>query len=141
MIRKRLASIAEYGIAVVTGSLLTFLGWRAFKRVTPETWAELWKEHGPSVIEAMRMRLGQLDRPPFSMPICNDCGEYGHGYMLRDEVWDQIAKPNEMLCLGCAEERLKRPLLASDFVPAEDAPINAPILFVFDQHAEHRHEH
>lgn len=36
--------------------------------------------------------------------------------MLRDEVWNKIhASPVGMLCIGCAEKRLGRALVAADF--------------------------
>jgi hypothetical protein len=48
-----------------------------------------------------------------------DLGEY---YMLRDEIWLQVAGPLEgMLCIGCFEERLGRALVMADF---SDVPIN-----------------
>jgi hypothetical protein len=67
---------------------------------------------------------------------CCDCGigchTLGEYYMVRDELWDQAwtgkRKPHhripgqEILCIGCLENRIGRTLRASDFT---DAPINS----------------
>jgi hypothetical protein len=53
---------------------------------------------------------------------CLDCGvntsEIDEYYMLHDPIWHQ-ANPNDdgMLCIGCVESRLGRPLRATDFTP------------------------
>jgi hypothetical protein len=56
---------------------------------------------------------------------CLDCavdtvalGEY---YMVRDEVWEQAAGDDGMLCIGCLEKRLGRRLEPRDFL---DIPMN-----------------
>ena len=68
---------------------------------------------------------------------CADCGigtiTLGEWYMVHDDVWEQAwagrRKPwhcldgQEVLCIGCLEQRLGRALVASDFT---DAPINDP---------------
>lgn len=69
---------------------------------------------------------------------CCDCGtntiEINEHYFLHHDLWAAAmaaaapAKPNphgtEMLCVGCVETRLGRPLTPADFFP--DLPINGP---------------
>ena len=54
-----------------------------------------------------------------------DCGKntfHGDYYMVRDELWmSAVGKQEGMLCLGCLEGRIGRPLVADDFPPL---PIN-----------------
>ena len=54
-----------------------------------------------------------------NMFTCNDCkvdtSEIDEYYMLKDDIWATIAKPNEDLCIGCLEERLRRKLNRADF--------------------------
>jgi hypothetical protein len=52
--------------------------------------------------------------------LCLDCGAdtiaIAEFYMVRDEVWAQVAEPDEgMLCVGCCEKRLGRRLVPDDF--------------------------
>lgn len=52
--------------------------------------------------------------------LCMDCdvdtGKIGEHYMLIDATWNQIHDSNKgMLCIGCVETRLGRPLTKSDF--------------------------
>lgn len=58
--------------------------------------------------------------------LCLDCGidawdflENGRrvheDFYLVDEIWEQVCPENEILCLGCAEKRLGRVLMRSDF--------------------------
>lgn len=63
---------------------------------------------------------------------CCDCGEYGHGYMLRDEVWQKCLHQGEdprdvVLCPWCAEKRLGRRIGTSDL--KTDVRINWPLLY------------
>lgn len=54
-------------------------------------------------------------------------------FMLVDDVWASIAtKPAELLHLGCAVDRLGRPLVLSDF---SDAPTNLPFRVLLDDPA------
>ena len=48
---------------------------------------------------------------------CEACGrlcrdEY---YMLRSELWRKVCRSNDMLCIGCVEDRLGRKLVPADF--------------------------
>ena len=48
---------------------------------------------------------------------CEACGrscrdEY---YMLRTELWQEACRSNNMLCIGCVEDRLGRKLVLADF--------------------------
>ena len=69
---------------------------------------------------------------------CADCGvgtlTLGEYYMVLDHVWEQAwagrRKPwhgkvpgQEILCIGCLEQRIGRTLTAGDFT---DAPVNDP---------------
>jgi hypothetical protein len=69
---------------------------------------------------------------------CIDCGvgtiTSREWYMVKNEVWDQAwvgrrkswhwqTMGQEILCIGCLEQRLGRMLTASDFT---DAPVNDP---------------
>ena len=74
---------------------------------------------------------------PICITNCADCGTgtfaLGEYYMVHDDLWEQAwagrRKPwhcidgQEMLCIGCLEQRLGRTLLRCDFT---DAPINDP---------------
>ncbi len=67
---------------------------------------------------------------------CYDCEEYGHGWTVTDEVWEQICKsegwtpdnPYVIYCCECAEKRLGRQFTFTDFV---EVPINRPLHFGF----------
>jgi hypothetical protein len=56
---------------------------------------------------------------------CGGCGIAtwpGEWYMVHGDVWARAGMGQHgMLCVGCLEERLGRPLAANDF---NDAPIN-----------------
>lgn len=68
-----------------------------------------------------------------SFPACGQCREnYGHGYMLTEEIWHKITAddPQRFLCLSCAQQRLGRSLALDDF-PAQ-WPINNPIRSIFE---------
>jgi hypothetical protein len=64
-----------------------------------------------------------------SQPYCADCGvntsRIGEWYMVTDAVWEQAwpGTPRigtdylHILCIGCLEQRLGRPLTAGDFTP------------------------
>jgi len=76
-------------------------------------------------------------RAPVILTACADCGvgtlTLGEYYMVKDAVWVQAwagrRKPwhelpgQQVLCIGCLEERLGRTLMACDFT---DAPVNDP---------------
>ena len=72
------------------------------------------------------------DPPGF---VCYDCEEYGHGWMVENEVWEQICKsegwhpenPYVIYCCECAEKRLGRKLTIEDF--PTDVRINRPLRF------------
>lgn len=58
--------------------------------------------------------------------LCLDCrvhtGEINEYFMVHDDLWFSVNPDGEgMLCLGCLEARLGRPLAAADFT---DAPVN-----------------
>lgn len=58
--------------------------------------------------------------------LCLDCrvhtGEINEYFMVHDDVWLEANPASDgMLCLGCLEARLGRPLVAEDFT---DAPVN-----------------
>jgi hypothetical protein len=67
---------------------------------------------------------------------CADCGigtlTLGEYYMVKDDVWEQAwagrrkawhgkVPGQEILCIGCLEQRIGRTLTSSDFT---DAPVN-----------------
>jgi hypothetical protein len=75
---------------------------------------------------------------PVNVSNCADCGvgtiQLGEWYMVCDDLWEQAWRDRrkcwhgrvpgqEILCIGCLEQRLGRTLTASDFT---DAPINDP---------------
>ncbi len=70
------------------------------------------------------------DTAPCNAPPFTECSpEYGcshagtwEWYMVLDELWVRIGQP-DVLCIGCLEKRLGRPLTAADF---SDLPINEP---------------
>jgi hypothetical protein len=73
---------------------------------------------------------------PLIVSACADCGNgtirLGEWYMVHDDVWEQawharkswqVLPGQEVLCIGCLEQRLGRTLMACDFT---DAPVNDP---------------
>lgn len=72
-------------------------------------------------------------KTPVVLTRCCDCGlgtnTAGEWYMVRSDIWDQAwsdrRKPwhrvpgQEVLCIGCLEQRLGRTLMACDFTDAE----------------------
>ncbi len=59
------------------------------------------------------------------------CGEYGYGWMVKDEVWEQISDVVDdcILCMSCAERRLGRDFTIDDFT---EFPINNVIRFGYE---------
>lgn len=53
---------------------------------------------------------------------CSECGEFPDCPQLKDEVWATIAKPNELLCIEHAEDRLRRTIEPEDL---QECPANA----------------
>ena len=85
---------------------------------------------------------------------CRDCGEYGLGHMLDNEVWSSLltdeerqehpsggpndpTKPSLLLCLHCCEVRLGRPVMSDDLAAV---PINRPLKYAFRQAEPEREE-
>jgi hypothetical protein len=77
-------------------------------------------------------------RAPICTTNCADCGVgticLDEWYMVKDEVWEQAwcgrrkswhdqVPGQEILCIGCLEQRIGRTLMAGDFT---DAPVNDP---------------
>src|SRR5262245_26874344 len=71
---------------------------------------------------------------PLIVSACADCGlgtiRLGEWYMVRDDVWEQAwaerrkswhgrVPGQEILCIGCLEQRLGRTLMACDFIDVE----------------------
>jgi hypothetical protein len=76
---------------------------------------------------------------PLIVSACADCGvgtlRLGEWYMVNDDVWEQAwegrrkswhgrVPGQEILCIGCLENRIGRTLVAGDFIP--DVPANDP---------------
>jgi hypothetical protein len=58
--------------------------------------------------------------------LCVDCGHDtldNEVYMVHDRIWEKGGVGDGLLCIGCLEARLGRPLSRADFT---DAPINGP---------------
>ena len=91
-----------------------------------EQWAVLSK--AAEAIEQARSRLR------FFCVGCNKNTSGGEYYMVRDEVWDASGlDPNDgMLCLGCLERRIRRPLTDDDFAAL------APSLECWERHVAQR---
>jgi hypothetical protein len=49
---------------------------------------------------------------------CDDCREYFQSYMVQDEIWKLTGLPfyGALLCLPCLQIRIRRDLIASDFL-------------------------
>jgi hypothetical protein len=58
---------------------------------------------------------------------CADCEWAGDSPMLMDEVWESIAKTQELLCTGCVESRLGRELEIADL---KVCPMNSSTLYM-----------
>lgn len=73
-------------------------------------------------------RLARLFRRelPRSFYPCDDCGLLtapddgpDEWYTVRDDVWSAAgASPDDILCVGCLEQRLGRELCSRDFIPS-----------------------
>lgn len=61
---------------------------------------------------------------------CADCGSYANMFMLRNPVWNSIAKRNTVLCFSCAEIRLGRRIVADDL---KMAPINSTLILILNR--------
>ena len=48
---------------------------------------------------------------------CEACGRFCRDeyYMLRTELWRKVCRSNDILCIGCVEDRLGRKLVPTDF--------------------------
>ena len=48
---------------------------------------------------------------------CEGCGRYCRNeyYTLRRQLWRRVCRFNDMLCIGCIEDRLGRKLVRADF--------------------------
>jgi hypothetical protein len=61
---------------------------------------------------------------------CADCGvcthTIGEYYMVEHDVWDQVCKRKEMLCIECFEDRLGRTLTSADFIKCPVNDVNDP---------------
>jgi hypothetical protein len=80
-------------------------------------------------------KLRRPSRAPCILSRCADCGvgtlTLGEYYMVHDNVWEQAwagrrkawhdVIGQEILCIGCLEQRIGRTLTADDF---PDAPVN-----------------
>jgi hypothetical protein len=72
-------------------------------------------------------RVAKKNRIKFTKPTlpCSDCGtntlEGGNYYMVHNEIWNSVAKPDENLCIPCLEKRLGRKLNLNDLPPV---PVN-----------------
>jgi hypothetical protein len=92
------------------------------------------------------MRSSRFERWPLHSSHCCDCGigcdTLGEYYMVRDDLWERVwngkRKPHheisgqEVLCIGCLENRVGRQLCRDDFT---DAPVNDPGDFQFHRSA------
>jgi hypothetical protein len=59
--------------------------------------------------------------------LCLDCfvhtGVIGEYYMVRNDLWhNSVTEERGMLCVGCLESRIMRPLTPADF---SDVPLNS----------------
>jgi hypothetical protein len=83
------------------------------------------------------MRSTRRELWPLCCTHCADCGlgthELGEWYMVNETVWEQAWRGRrksyhqisgqEVLCIGCLEERLGRKLTCADFM---DVPLSDP---------------
>src|SRR5262245_46141152 len=81
--------------------------------------------------------MTDLKKWPVVISRCADCGVGTHSideyYMVKDHVWKEAwpgpikswhwVPGQQILCIGCLEQRLGRTLVRTDFA---DAPINDP---------------
>lgn len=59
---------------------------------------------------------------------CRDCGMYGRGYMLKDDVWrEAVGDPHVLMCLPCVAALLGRPLVLDDF---HDVSVNNALRYL-----------
>lgn len=57
--------------------------------------------------------------------LCDDCGRPPDCPQLHDGIWGRIANKNALLCIRCAEQRLRRQITVDDLrvCPANNATI------------------
>lgn len=72
---------------------------------------KIWREIAENIAKALRNGKNVLN----DSQACLDCRRHGYHYMLNDDVWAKIGKPDEIFCLPCAQKRLGRGLLPEDF--------------------------
>jgi hypothetical protein len=49
---------------------------------------------------------------------CDECGAPEPTmFILRDEIWQAVANPNDYLCFDCIQRRLARPVIMQDLEP------------------------
>ena len=89
-------------------------------------------------------------RWPFCVTNCVDCGvgtnSINEWYMVRPEVWERAwagrrkswfgrVPGQEVLCIGCLEQRIGRTLCACDFT---DVPVNDPDEYIHSERLSDR---
>lgn len=112
----------------VFGDTFHSLGTAALMKGQDEQGRLALVEHCRTAISDLQTKLLDEPLPP---PKCDECGGYGYGYMLKNEVWEAISLPHErFLCLPCAEVRHDRPFVRSDF--AKECRINDPLFYAID---------
>ena len=137
---RKIAKAASMGAVVMgTGAMGALTLWRSARNLAPETQQKLgvhlYKQIADLVSKTAKLVEGDVD--------CKDCGEYGYGFMLHDEIWASALSPDELaeypigvspdpgkkglyVCLACCEKRLDRPIGPDDV--NYDAAINRPLL-------------
>lgn len=79
--------------------------------------------------------------------ICEDCSKSPNCPMLKNELWETISTKQTLLCVKCAETRLKRQIALGDLLPCLGndwglviAKRAYPQLDITDYEAHHRVE-
>ncbi|MCH9637815.1 MAG: hypothetical protein K0U16_07725 [Gammaproteobacteria bacterium] len=133
MLRKLRKKIVDRTVAAFGGAAVGMLAHESFKELPAADKLDLIREFAPHFIALAADLIPWMRR---SMPRCNDCGEYGHGYMLKNEVWAEALTDSErsgegrmLLCMPCCANRLQRPITVEDLLP--EAKINRPVYYAF----------
>lgn len=63
---------------------------------------------------------------------CESCGkDWPAFFMIKDELWEQVADKDSLHCLSCFKEAIGRDLTKDDFKP--EAELNETIFILFEQ--------
>jgi len=119
--RKMITNVADIGaLAVALPGFMVVV-----RRGTEMAKDPHFKEAVTSMVQQATAVIGANDHQVRD-PECADCGAYGRGWVVKDEVWEEGAGDDaaDFLCMICFQKRLGRQLEPADF---KGVPLNLPV--------------